>query len=131
MCTATWHRPRQGRRSFDILAWHFGFVAWKRLVELYEPRRALRYTSMLRGLLNPEWVDSKDFLSQWFEWERDIEEYEEASGQQFPGTTRCATIFQWAPKNIQNFLRNCTIDCMSDYAILTEQLRMHLSRQQS
>ena len=47
------------------LAKENGFVAWKRLVELFEPRRALRYTSMLRGLLNPKWIDTKDFFAQW------------------------------------------------------------------
>jgi hypothetical protein len=113
------------------LAGENGFVAWKRLVELFEPRRALRYTSMLRGLLNPQWSDKKDFMTQWAEWERDIEEYEQASGEIFPDSTRCATVFQWAPKSIQECLRNCTVDCMASYRTLTEQLRMHLFRQQS
>ena len=106
-----------------------GFIAWKTLLELVEPSRAVRYTAMLRGLLNPKLSEGKDFLTQWLDWGHDIEEYETASGQEIPNQTRCVTVFQWAPKSIQNFLKNCTIDCMSDYAVLSEQLKMHLLRQ--
>jgi hypothetical protein len=76
------------------LAGENGFLAWKRLVQMYEPKRALRHTAMLRGILNPAWTDKKDFTTQWLEWEREVEEYEEVSGQEFRSPERCATVYQ-------------------------------------
>ena len=47
-----------------------GLMAWRRLIQEYEPKAAMRWTAMLSALLTPKWAEDGNFSLQWLEWER-------------------------------------------------------------
>ena len=114
-----------------LVTQHHGVIGWKRLVEEYEPLNASRQMSMIVGILTPSWSNaSEPFLDQLMKWERRVQEYEVASGTQFPDSIKCAVVARWSPPNIKQLIRQSPTDVMSSYAGLKEILRVYVSRSQ-
>ena len=44
-----------------------GILAWRKLLNAYEPRQAMRFTAMLSSLFTPHWMEGFDFSSQWMQ----------------------------------------------------------------
>ena len=78
-----------------------GILAWRKLLNTYEPKQAMRFTAMLSSLLTPQWMEGLDFSSQWMQWEQQMDMYEQASAARIPDEVKCAVILRWVPKMIR------------------------------
>ena len=107
---------------------HNGLLAWRRLVTEYEPKQALRWTTMLTALMNPKWTDSSSFDTQWLDWERSVALYEQQSGANLPEDIKAAIVLEHAPKSVRDFLESSAVDCTDSYATLRSQVRLFTLR---
>ena len=105
-----------------------GILAWKKLLNAYEPRQAMRFTAMLSHLLTPRWIEGIDFSSQWLQWEQEMDMYEQACVGKVPDAVKCAVILRWAPKPIREYLRSCPIDATTNYPMMKHQLETYFLR---
>ena len=100
-----------------------GFLVSKMLKAEYEPAVAGRHTSMLCGLLSPDWCDKndrakRDFLEMLQEWENGVAEYEKQSGGAISSNIRVATVLKHAPSEVRQALRMSAGSVKGDYALL-------------
>ena len=105
-----------------------GLEAWRKLVLEYEPRLATRHCAMLTAVLTPSWSEGAPFLEQLVAWERQVSQYEEASGEQVADSVKCAVITSKAPAMIRQFLQLSPVDYTEDYAQLREALHRYIVR---
>jgi hypothetical protein len=105
-----------------------GLRAWRHLVREYEPKQALRWTTMLTSLLNPKWVENDDFQGQWLEWERKTDVYERQAGAHLPDDIKAAVVLEHAPKTVREFLEQSPVDCTESYMAMKTQLRLFFLR---
>ena len=78
------------------------------LVVTYELRIGGRWTSMLRGIIGPDNVKEEEFVETLESWEVLIRRYEEQSGEDVTGVTRCGVVMKFAPKGIPVALRTAS-----------------------
>ena len=73
-----------------------GLLAWRTLVDTYEPRIGGRWTLMLMGIIGPQWssITEESFLETLEAWEVMIRRYGEQSGEEVTGATRCAVVMR-------------------------------------
>eukprot|EP00972_Heterocapsa_arctica_P008952 1314428-Heterocapsa_arctica.AAC.1 len=93
-------------------------LAWRKLVNEYEPEVAARYCAVLASLLMPEWHDDltlHQFMEQLLSWERRVVQYEAATGAPMPDSYKCAVVMKKAPKDIRAFLRGHADDLTQDF----------------
>ena len=100
-----------------------GFVAWRRLVEEYEPSSMSRHLSMLVGVLTPDWSDNTAFVDEFMRWERRVVEYEMATGSKLPDAVKCAAVVRYAPIRVRDYLRTVDSSVLESYG----RLRLTLS----
>ena len=105
----------------------WGFSAWQNLVKEYEPKLALRWTSMLSELLTPKWKED-NFQDQLYEWERLVSNYEAASQSQVPAEVKCAVIVRWSPKALRDYFRLIPIEATTNYEELRKQIELFFQR---
>ena len=66
---------------------------------------------------------------QFFDCERQMDEYTELGNAIIPDEFKCAIVLRWAPKEVKQFLRNtCTIDCSKEFETLRQQLWLFFTR---
>ena len=83
-----------------------GFMLWRRLKEVYEPKVASRWTSVLMGILSPDWPqDAKEFAAKLGEWETTIDRWEAETSEKVTSNTRVAVLLKHAPREIQQAMR--------------------------
>ena len=97
-----------------------GLLAWRLLQETYEPRIGGRWTSMLMGIIGPNWgsVKEEEFLEALESWEVTIRRYEEQSTETVTAATKCAVVMRFAPKGIQTALRTASSSIGTNYELL-------------
>ena len=105
----------------------WGFSAWQNLVKEYEPKLALRWTSMLSEILTPKWKED-NFRDQLYEWERLVSNYEAASQSQIPADVKCAVIVRWSPKALRDYFRLIPIEATTNYEELRKQIELFFQR---
>eukprot|EP00972_Heterocapsa_arctica_P001952 279945-Heterocapsa_arctica.AAC.1 len=59
---------------------------------------------MLRALVKPQFSED-NFVEDWMIWEKAVQEYEEASGQQMDDSMQVAALIDGAPPSVRQFLR--------------------------
>jgi hypothetical protein len=104
-----------------------GLQAWRHLCKEYEPKRALRWATMLSSILAPKWSEC-DFCAQWLEWERKIEVYQNQSRGSIPPDFRAAIVLNVAPKSVKDYFNLTPEDVAEDYEKLKHHLKMYFMR---
>jgi hypothetical protein len=104
-----------------------GYLAWRKLCQVFAPRSAERHTSMLAGLLDPGWT-SAPFLPQLIAWENRVADYEGEVGLPLQETIKTATVVSHAPSAIKEFLKLCPAAVTASYEELRSALIVHDQR---
>ena len=110
-----------------------GLLAWRLLQETYEPRIGGRWTSMLMGIIGPNWstVKEEDFLESLESWEVTIRRYEEQSSETVTPAIKCAVVMRFAPKGIQTALRTASSTIGTNYELLKKSVKDFLQSGQN
>lgn len=110
-----------------------GLLAWRTLVDTYEPRIGGRWTSMLMGIIGPQWsnVTEEAFLETLEAWEVMIRRYEEQSGEEVTGATRCAVVMRHAPAGIRTALRTASSTIGTNFELLRKCVKDYLQTGQA
>ncbi|CAE8600027.1 unnamed protein product [Polarella glacialis] len=104
-----------------------GFMAWRNLCAEIQPRIPDRQTSVLAGLLQPQW-GSGPFWPQCLAWEFQIANYEAEAGDRVSDATKVAVLCKWAPTEIRSYLKLAPSTTTQDYKSLRESIRNYLAR---
>ena len=80
-----------------------GLHVWRKLKEEYEPSSASRLSSMLVGLLQPNF--EKDTLVKIECWEQNLARYITDGGEPIPDSVKSAIFQKALPKNLQTVIR--------------------------
>ena len=110
-----------------------GLLAWRTLVDTYEPRIGGRWTSMLMGIIGPQRssVTEESFLQTLEAWEVMIRRYEEQSGEEVTGATRCAVVMRHAPAGIRTALRTASSSIGTNFELLRKCVKDYLQTGQA
>jgi hypothetical protein len=106
-----------------------GYLAWRKLCQVFAPHSAERHTSMLAGLLDPGW-GTGPFLPQLIAWENRVADYEGEVGMPLQETIKIATVVSHAPNAIREFLELCPGAVTATYEELRSALIVHEQRGQ-
>ena len=95
-----------------------GLMLWRMLHDDYAPNIGGRTTSILIGLLAPDFeracVD-QPFLDVLGEWEARVDQYEREAGDLIASSTRIAVLARWAPEAMKVVIRNAIPSVGNDY----------------
>lgn len=106
-----------------------GFAVWRSLVQEYEPVVEGMHTSMLCGLLNPQWTkdgDTRDFREMLQDWENDLAMWERQSGEKLSQNIRIAVVMRHALSDMKTKLRMTMTTIQGSYDRLKTQLLTYL-----
>ncbi len=83
-----------------------GYEGWRRLWLRYRPESGGRELVLHESVLYPNFpTDTEEFEDALMEWENDIDEYEDASGEEISDKTRISIISRNAPEPLRGHLR--------------------------
>ena len=105
-----------------------GLQSWMLLLQEFEPRIATRFASVLAGLLTPHWTSSEPWQPQLYEWERQIELYEEGAGEHLTDALKCAIVHRYAPPVIRQYLRLVPEDLASSWRRLRDSIDLFYAK---
>ncbi|CAE8586056.1 unnamed protein product [Polarella glacialis] len=106
-----------------------GYLAWRKLCQVFAPRSAERHTSMLAGLLDPGW-GTGPFLPQLIAWENRVADYEGEVGMPLQETIKIASVVSHAPSAVRVFLKLSPGTVTATYEELRSALIVHEQRGQ-
>ena len=97
-----------------------GFLAWRTLVDDFQPASGGRFTQMLQALLHPKWQEKGNFSLQLRTWEKNVNAYVLQSKESFSDAMKIATITMFAPKSEKENVRLASLTSATDYAKFSE-----------
>ena len=105
-----------------------GFLAWRALIAEYQPTIGGRFTSVLMGLLNPNWekVAVADFLATLTRWELEVDRFQLESGDHISGMMRVAVVTRHAPNEIKTMLRQSSSAIAANYELMKRFVREYV-----
>ena len=94
-----------------------GFEGWKALVDAYQPDLGGRHTSMLMGIISPNWEKSTEatFLEDLENWEVLVRRYQDQATDVVTSATKIAVLMKYAPTPLRNALRTNSTNMGTDY----------------
>ena len=94
-----------------------GFEGWKALVDAYQPDLGGRHTSMLMGIISPNWEKSTEatFLEDLENWEVLVRRYQDQATDVVTSATKIAVLMKYAPTSLRNALRTNSTNMGTDY----------------
>ena len=100
-----------------------GFLAWKCLLNVYEPRRFMDLLVCVLHKIPKTWT-AYMFIEDIKAWERKVTEYEAEAQHQLEGPTRIATVRQYAPREFQAWVSNAVAHAEGDWDTFKVHLEM-------
>lgn len=112
-----------------------GFIAWKMLKEEYEGKDVNRMTSMLTGLLQPNFIElskKKAFLEVLREWEMAVIDYEEQSNEvlALAQNVLLSVVQGHAPLHERQIIASNSLSIAGNYNKIKEVLTSHKTSSQ-
>ena len=105
-----------------------GFLAWRCLLNEYEPRRFMNLLQCLLDTIPKTWT-ARRFIEDARAWERKVTEYEAEVQHGFFGGTMIATVRQYAPREFQAWVSNAQAHAEGDWDTFKARLeRRYCSR---
>lgn len=101
---------------------HNGLLAWRRLMQEYQPAVAGRFNSMLMQIPTPtDWQEvsrDKPFDEVLAAWEDKVQQYISQSRKNVDSATMIAVVTRWAPAGIKQAIRQAVGGFGDDYSLL-------------